>query len=69
MSAGLCLQDRDEVNRIDVGFVLAAFVIVELALVALAGELVDAGLRLPVEAVVDEFASDFGCQDIAQWIE
>src|SRR5262249_47822992 len=66
---GLGLQDRDEVDRLHVGVVLSALLVGEFALVALAGQLVDASLGLGIEPIVDQFTGHVGRQDFTEWVE
>ncbi len=65
----LGLEDRDEVDRLDVGLVFTAFLVGNPALVAFAGQLVDVRLGLGVEAVVDELPGHIGREDLAERVE
>src|SRR5262249_4653168 len=69
--AGACLslEDGEEVDGVDVGFVLAPLVLGQPARVALVGELVDVGPRLGVEPVVDQLPGDLRGQEPTDGVE
>ena len=63
------MEDRDEVDGVDVGLVFAPLAVRELSFAALTSELVDARLRLPVEAQVNQPARDLWRQDATDRVE
>ena len=67
--AGFGLQEGNEIDDQNIGFVLAALVGGEFALITLAGKFVDPGLRFGIEVQMDELSRHLGSEYLPKWID
>src|SRR5437879_6036481 len=63
------LENSNEVDGVNIGLVLVTLLGGELAFIALARKLIDVGLRLGIEAQLNEFACHLGCENAGKRVE